>query len=69
MEKEAQNLFDAVEKIMKQHNPGDTKNIKESCDYIRNTFNQDALEIDAYFADLCKKYGYDLADFTTAKIV
>jgi hypothetical protein len=47
----------------------EAKNIKESYEHIRRTFSQDALEIDSYFAELCKKHDYDPADFTTAKIV
>ncbi len=59
----------AVEQVMSQHNPSDLKNIEETIESLKQSYPKDALEIESYFDDLCKKYEYDMADFSTAKII
>ena len=54
---------------MSQHNPSDLKNIEETIESLKQSYPKDALEIESYFDDLCKKYEYDMADFSTAKII
>ena len=61
--------FDTVAEIMKRHDPKETQNIMDSISAMKRLEPQDELEINAHFDELCKKHGYDLADFTTAKII
>lgn len=69
MENIVKKRLDAVEQIMSQHNPSDLKNIEETIESLKQSYPKDALEIESYFDDLCKKYEYDMADFSTAKII
>ena len=69
MTKDTEKRFDAVKKIMKRRDSRDRKNIMDSIRDMKNLEPQDAAEIDAHFADLCKSYDYDPVDFTSAKIV
>lgn len=69
MTKNTEKRFEALETVLKRHDPKETQNIMDSIRGMKRMEPQDELEIDSYFDDLCKKYECDPADFTTAKQV
>lgn len=71
MERKNEITIDAVANIMKQqsHEPETLRNIKETIEKMKLNSPIDESEINARFDKLCKKYNYDLADFSTAKVV
>jgi len=69
MTKDTEKRFMVIEKIMKQHDPKERKNIMDSIRNMKRMEPQDELEIENRFAELCKNNDYDPTYFTTAKSV
>ena len=68
MERELEICLSSVEDIMKRCNTN-KRNISETIEMLKTKFPQEILVIEERFGELCKKHGYDPADFSTAKTI
>ena len=68
MKREIELHLSTIENIMKQCNVN-KRNIAETVERLKTQFPQDVLIIEEQFMALCQQYGFDSADFTTAKII